>query len=295
MRDFNREFVRAEIDDAENKVDLESEWNEDYHLEHATELSELLRSMENESVRKPEMEKDAVLKANKIHEEVMLRKGDSYQKTVEGIASLLNDGGVSLEIPNNVIASGRAITFDYLMSKCLNFDYRAQTTICELIQDGIFDVLGLEKEKRPELTLLTPVKHALVENNSALGHFNGPKDEGFYGENLLSGGNGRIRINLFNFGDRPDIRNILETLEHECFHAYQFNSARGNLPTRTVRDRVMMAAYIHGRRQYISSKNDFEGYYDQGYESSARRFANQLRRATETVMVDAMKQAMEKK
>lgn len=132
------------------------------------------------------MEKDAVLKANK---EVMFHKGDSYQKTVGGIASVLNDGGVSLRIPDNVVASGRAISYEYLI-KCLVFDYRSQSTICELVKDGIFDVLGLEKEKRPDFTLLAPVKHALENDSRSLGHYFTRS----YSEDLLSEGNGSILV-----------------------------------------------------------------------------------------------------
>ena len=64
------------------------------------------------------------------------------------------------------------------------------------------------------------------------------------------------------------------------------------MPIKTVRDRAMMAAYSYGHNQYISSKNDYEGYYEQGYESSARSFSAQLTRATDIVITEAIKQAM---
>ena len=105
--------------------------------------------------------------------------------------------------------------------------------------------------------------------------------------------NGIIKINLPNFDDEPDIRDILATLQHECFHAYQFNCRRGTMPIETVRNRAMMAAYSYGHNQYISSKNDYESYYEQGYESSARSFSAQLARATDIIITEAIKQAME--
>ena len=42
----------------------------------------------------------------------------------------------------------------------------------------------------------------------------------------------------------------------------------------------------------ICSKNDYEGYYEQGYESSARSFSAQLTRATDIVITEAIRQAM---
>ena len=42
----------------------------------------------------------------------------------------------------------------------------------------------------------------------------------------------------------------------------------------------------------ICSKNDYEGYYEQGYESQARSFSAQLTRATDIVITEAIKQAM---
>lgn len=296
----NHEFGKHEMQPIGECVDLDAEWTEDYHLDHAEDISELLLTMEDEAKRKPEMEKDATLMANKVHEEVFFRKGEKYQEMVSRISSVLNGGGVTVEIPDNVNLKDKEYLFDYLISKCLRFDYDSKEAICQAVSDGIFDIMNLEKDKRPVLMLVVSINGrvskygkstSINDDKSTLGYFREP-DGRFHHVNPQAEKNGIIRINLPNFNDKPDIRVILATLEHECFHAYQFNRRREAMPIVTVRDRVMMAAYSYGRNQYISSKNDFEGYYEQGYESSARRFSAQLTRATDILVTEAVRQAM---
>lgn len=296
----NHEFGKHEMQQIGECVDLDTEWTEDYHLDHAEDISELLLSMEAEETRKPEMEKDATLKANRIHEEVVFHKGEKYQKMMSRISSALKDDGVTAEIPDNVNLKDLKYPFDYLISKCLQFDYASKEAVCQAVSDGIFDIMNLEEDKRPVLMLVACIngrvskygESASVNDNRALGEFKEPSSGRFRHVNPRAEENGIIRINLPNFNDKPDIRDILATLEHECFHAYQFNCRRGTIPIETVRDRAMMAAYSYGHDQYIDSKNDFEGYYGQGYESSARSFSAQLTRATDIVVTEAIKQAI---
>lgn len=298
MNDY--EFGKHELRPTDESVDLDMEWTEDYHLDHAAEITELLLSMEAEEIRRPEMEKDATLKANRIHKEVVFNKGEKYQKMISRISSVLNGDGVTVEIPDNINLKDKEYPFDYLISNCLRFNYDSKKAICQAVSDGIFDIMNLEEDERPVLMLVKSINGRVSKNEKStgandnkgeLGHFREP-DGRFHHVDPQAKKNGIVRINLPNFDDEPDIRDILVTLQHECFHAYQFNCRRGTMPIETVRDRVMTAAYIYGYNQYISPKNDYEGYYEQGYESSARSFSAQLTRATDVLVIEAIRQAM---
>ena len=298
MNDY--EFGKHELQPTDESVDLDAEWTEDYHLDHAEEISELLSSMKTEKIRKPEMEKDATLKSNRIHEEVVFNKGEKYQKMVSRISSVLKGDGATAEIPDNVNLKDKEYPFDYLISKCLRLDYDSKKAVCQAVSDGIFDIMNLEEGERPVLMLVASINGRVSkygkststnDDKGILGHFREP-DGRFHHVDPQAEKNGIIKINLPNFDDEPDIRDILATLQHECFHAYQFNCRRGTMPIETVRNRAMMAAYSYGHNQYISSKNDYESYYEQGYESSARSFSAQLARATDIIITEAIKQAM---
>ena len=298
MNDY--EFGKHELQPTDESVDLDAEWTEDYHLDHAEEISELLSSMKTEKIRKPEMEKDATLKSNRIHEEVVFNKGEKYQKMVSRISFVLKGDGATVEIPDNVNLKDKEYPFDYLISKCLRLDYDSKKAVCQAVSDGIFDIMNLEEGERPVLMLVASINGRVSkygkstsanDDKGILGHFREP-DGRFHHVDPQAEKNGIIKINLPNFDDEPDIRDILATLQHECFHAYQFNCRRGTMPIETVRDRAMMAAYSYGHNQYISSKNDYESYYEQGYESSARSFSAQLARATDIIITEAIKQAM---
>ena len=299
MNDY--EFGKHELRPTDESVDLDVEWTEDYHLDHAEEIFELLSSMKTEKIRKPEMEKDATLKSNRIHEEVVFNKGEKYQKMVSRISSVLKGDGATAEIPDNVNLKDKEYPFDYLISKCLRLDYDSKKAVCQAVSDGIFDIMNLEEGERPVLMLVASINGRVSkygkststnDDKGILGHFREP-DGRFHHVDPQAEKNGIIKINLPNFDDEPDIRDILATLQHECFHAYQFNCRRGTMPIETVRNRAMMAAYSYGHNQYISSKNDYESYYEQGYESSARSFSAQLARATDIIITEAIKQAME--
>ena len=299
MNDY--EFGKHELRPTDESVDLDVEWTEDYHLDHVEEISELLSSMKTEKIRKPEMEKDATLKSNRIHEEVVFNKGEKYQKMVSRISSVLKGDGATAEIPDNVNLKDKEYPFDYLISKCLRLDYDSKKAVCQAVSDGIFDIMNLEEGERPVLMLVASINGRVSkygkststnDDKGILGHFREP-DGRFHHVDPQAEKNGIIKINLPNFDDEPDIRDILATLQHECFHAYQFNCRRGTMPIETVRNRAMMAAYSYGHNQYISSKNDYESYYEQGYESSARSFSAQLARATDIIITEAIKQAME--
>ncbi len=292
----NYESGRHDLKAMGESIDLSAELTEDYHLDHAVEINELLLSMEDEVKRKPEMEKDAALKADKIHEEIIFHKGEQYKKMVSDVRSALEGGGVSVIIPDNV----KRINYDYLISRCLRFDCYSKEAVCKSVSDGIFDILGLEEEKRPVLMLMAHINGrvskygksgSINDDRTTLGCFEEPNNRSLH-MNPQAEKNGVIRINLPNFDDEPDIRDVLATLEHECFHVYQFNYRRGMMPITTVGDRAMMAAYSYGHDQYIDSKNDPEGYYGQGYESSARIFSAQLTRATDVIVTEAIKQAI---
>ena len=298
MNDY--EFGKHELRPTDESVDLDVEWTEDYHLDHAEEIFELLSSMKTEKIRKPEMEKDATLKSNRIHEEVVFNKGEKYQKMVSRISSVLKGDGATAEIPDNVNLKDKEYPFDYLISKCLRLDYDSKKAVCQAVSDGIFDIMNLEEGERPVLMLVASINGRVSkygkststnDDKGILGHFREP-DGRFHHVDPQAEKNGIIKINLPNFDDEPDIRDILATLQHECFHAYQFNCRRGTMPIETVRNRAMMAAYSYGHNQYISSKNDYESYYEQGYESSARSFSAQLARATDIIITEAIKQAM---
>lgn len=301
MKDMNDyEFGKHELQPTDESVDLDTEWTEDYHLDHAEEISELLSSMKTEEIRKPEMEKDATLKASRIHEEVVFHKSEKYQKMISRISSVLKGDGATVEMPDNVNLKDKEYPFDYLISKCLRFDHDSKKAICQAVSDGIFDILDLKEDKRPVLMLAASINGRVSkyeestganDDKGELGHFKEPNGK-FHHVDPKAEKNGIIRINLPNFDDEPDIRDILATLEHECFHAYQFNCRRGAIPIETVRDRAMMAAYSYGYDQYISSENDYEGYYEQGYESSARSFSAHLAWATEIVIREAIIQVM---
>ena len=299
MNDY--EFGKHELRPTDESVDLDVEWTEDYHLDHAEEIFELLSSMKTEKIRKPEMEKDATLKSNRIHEEVVFNKSEKYQKMVSRISSVLKGDGATAEIPDNVNLKDKEYPFDYLISKCLRLDYDSKKAVCQAVSDGIFDIMNLEEGERPVLMLVASINGRVSkygkststnDDKGILGHFREP-DGRFHHVDPQAEKNGIIKINLPNFDDEPDIRDILATLQHECFHAYQFNCRRGTMPIETVRNRAMMAAYSYGHNQYISSKNDYESYYEQGYESSARSFSAQLARATDIIITEAIKQAME--
>ena len=65
------------------------------------------------------------------------------------------------------------------------------------------------------------------------------------------------------------------------------------MPVKTVRDKVLKTAYICGDEQYIDGKNDPEGYRTQGYESSARKFAEDLDQSTNVILQNALNLAIE--
>lgn len=117
----SHEFGKYDLQPNSEDIDLGTDYTDDYHIDHAIEISEMLLSMEDETIRKPEMEKDAIIKARKIHEEIILHKGRKYQKMLTGISSVLNGGGVTVEIPENVDLNNKEYPFDYLISKCLQY------------------------------------------------------------------------------------------------------------------------------------------------------------------------------
>ncbi len=294
----SHEFGKHDLQPTSESVDLDAEWTEDYHLDHAVEISELLLSMEDEAERRPEMEKDATSKANEIHEEIIFRKGKKYRKMISDIKSILGGDGVIIEKADKFDLSDRKFPIDWFLLCHSKFDYDSEVSICQVISDGIFDILGLAEDKRPTLKLNKAIDERGSEDIKAdkyityLGYFKDPEDRRHTAPFVQE--NGTIEINLFNFGSETSILHVLETLEHECFHAYQFNCRRGKVPMQTVRDRVVRAAYSYGNAQYIDPENDYEGYYRQGYESSARVFANQLTHATAELFRGAILQATKK-
>ena len=294
------ELKEHDLQPDNSAIDLNAKFTEDYHLDHATELSEALLSMKDEEKRRAEMENDAFLKASMFHEEIFFRRSERYKKIVSEVTSVLDGSGVYIELPDNVNLKNVEHPFDYLISKCLRFDHDSKVAICQTVSDGIFDTLGIKEDKRPALTLMAVYNGRsskygrstrVNDDRATLGTFVRPK-WAIPLEDTQAEKNGSIEIILPNFPDGPDIRDILSAVEHECFHAYQYNHAKGNTPIETVRDRVMRAAYSYGEEQYINGKNDYEGYWTQGYESSARRFASLLEPATDIIITDAIKRAM---
>lgn len=299
--------------------DLNAGYTEEYNLDHADELKNVLLSMEHEAERKPMMEEDAIQKAKIITSEI---KSEKCQRTIRKISSLLNSSGVTIEAPDDISSIRKDFVPDYLINEnCLRLNYDSRAAICRAVSDGIFDILGLEEDKRPALMFdksYNIEESSPEDEKNELGIFKEPglrlsikrnddtlrisflgfdNDSEFDDARLdpLAKKNGFIRINLSNFDEKTDIRMILSTLEHECFHAYQFNCSRGVMPIKTVRDKIVTAAYSYAKNQYISAKNDFEGYCDQGYESSAREFSKGLFFFTDQIIRRALKQSLEGK
>lgn len=288
------EFGKYDLQPNDEELDLDAEYTDDYHIEHATEISEMLLSMKDEATRKPEMEKDATSKAGKIHEEIIFHKGKKYQKMLSGLKSILESDDVTIENPKKFDLCDKKIPIDWFILYYTKFSHISEEAICRVVSDGIFDILGLAEDKRPPLKLIEIINKREPESTSAnkdtkaLAYFHDPESR----RNRIPAEKGDIVINLPNFNGEPSILDIMATLEHECFHVYQFNRRHGNVPMETVRDRIMMSAYHNGRDQYIDGNNDFEGYYEQGYESSARVFADQLTHATEELFREAISQTI---
>ncbi len=316
-----RNYETGRYDSGSNKgcFDLNVGYTEEYHLDHADELKSVLLSMEHEAERKPMMEEDAIQKAKTITSEI---KSEKCQRIIRKISSVLNSSGVTVEAPDDIGSIRKDFVPDYLINEnCLRLNYDSKAAICRAVSDGIFDILGLEEDRRPALIFDESynIEESISEDEKyELGIFKEPgvqlsikrndatlrisflgfdNDSEFDDARLdpLAKKNGFIRINLSNFGEKTDIRMILSTLEHECFHAYQFNCSRGVMPIKTVRDKIMTAAYSYAKNQYISAKNDFEGYYNQGYESSAREFSEGLDLFTDEIVRRALKQSLEGK
>lgn len=277
----------------EEELDFDAKLTDEYWSNFAVEINTALLSMKDEEVRKPEMEIDAERKACKIHEQVFYSHGESYQKMIRRICSTLDGKDVTLNLPENSNWEEMEYPFEYL-ARHLTFELGAKESICQAVSDGIFDILGLDEDKRPPLRLVTTYKGRRSKNDQSTSESDDKILLGHYAHPSKANGkqNGSISIILPNFEDNAAIYDILDTLEHECFHAYQYNCQRGNMPLETVRDRVMMAAYIDGSEEYINYKNDFAGYYKQGYESSARRFSEYLSRANEELITNAIKRSV---
>ncbi|MCR4753750.1 MAG: hypothetical protein K5837_05050 [Candidatus Saccharibacteria bacterium] len=254
---INYESNKNDIELVDEVIDLDAEYTEDYHLSHAEALEDLLSLMENdEAKRKSEMEKDAYSKAVRIHEEIVFdNKGDIYQKMISNMRSSVNE-----------------------------------EEICQAFASGIFDILGVKEDDRPVLIVSqeeTPV--VFDTNHYELGHFERPSSR------LRDAGpkarrNGIIKINLSSFENTSGLEDIFASLEHECFHAYQFASVMHRTPIKTVRDFIMSDAYHYGMLEHIvPEKDDTEEYYGQGIESSARIFGAQLSRATSILVKDSVR------
>ena len=289
------------------KPDLESttEYDGDYST---NESGATLSFMEHEAERKLAMEEDAVEKAKRIESGVW-QNSEIYQRMIYGISSTFDSDKTTIDTSDDIDSVRRDFLPDYLINEnCLRLNYDGMVAICQAVSDGIFDFLGLDEDKRPALildennsgeaegelgTFKEPGAQLQTEKNGAPFRINFSDfidDSGFDDARVehLAKKNGFIKIYLSSFGKKPDVRAVLSTLEHECFHAYQFNCRRGTMPI----GGTMMAAYHYGYDQYINAENDFEGYYDQGYESSARKFSEKLVFATDRIIRVALKQSM---
>lgn len=300
MNDYK--FSKPELQPADEGVNLDTEWGKDYHLDHAEWSNEALLSMKDEKKRKPEMEKDATKRANMIINELYLGIDGKCKKMVFEIGSVFNSNDVRIELPNNVDKKNEEYSPDFLVSNCLRFNRDSIESICRSVSNGIFDVLGLTEDKRPFLNLVESTNGRVPENKKdndigseirILGNFLRPR-RNFHNVNPAAEKNGIIRINLPSFGNYPDIRKILAILVHECFHVYQFNCEREVMPITTARDMDMAVIYRYGHEQYISYKNDFAGYYNQGYESSARIFSTRLRKVIDMIIMEMIKIRLER-
>lgn len=254
---INYESNKNNSEPSNEIIDLDAEFTEDYHIAHAWALYDMLDSMEDEEKRRPEMEKDAFLKASRIHEEIVFNnKGDTYQKMVSNMRSSTNE-----------------------------------EEICQAFVSGIFDMLEIKEDDRPVL-MVNQEKDPVMLGTShcELGHFEQPNSR-LRDSEPKARKNGIIQINLSSFENSVGLKDIFANLEHECFHAYQFASAVRRTPTKTVRDYIMSEAYHQGMfEQRISSgETDVEGYYERGIESSARKFSDQLSRATDILIHDIVR------
>ncbi|MBR3263971.1 hypothetical protein IKF94_01925 [Candidatus Saccharibacteria bacterium] len=254
----NYESSEYNSESASESIDLDAEYTEDYLLAHAEEFFDIEDSMKDEEMRRLEMEKDATLKATKIHEEVVFNnKGETYQKMIKNMRSSTDEN-----------------------------------EICQAFASGIFDMLGLEEDDRPVFILNKENDVEIINSNYCeAGHFEQPTSRIHHADSKARK-NGIIQINLSSFNDSFGLHDVFANIEHECFHAYQFNSAMGRMPTRTMRDKIIHVAYFEGMirlGQYASAKNDIKGYYEQGIESSARTFSDQLSRATDIIINDVVR------
>ena len=255
-------------------------------------FAELLKTLEDEEVRRPIMIKDANEKASKIHEEIIFHHGGHYDKLIGAIAT--------------VFANQPRHPRDSLGHICLQ--YSGQVAICQAFQDLIFDTIGLDQAKRPSLNLIeknhfdrTSINTKRQEQDidltpGRLRHSEQIRAEGTYRDNPQAEANGVIEIYLYNFNENPDIRDILRVLEHECFHAYQFSLIRKNLQLKTKWDEVRAAAYCYGAKQLKhASEIGWKTYNEQGFERSAKEFTDNLTRATEVALQDGLKSVKKSK
>lgn len=91
------------------------------------------------------------------------------------------------------------------------------------------------------------------------------------------------------FDEFEFLPDMMETLAHECFHAYQLNTMRGTREAKTENERLSQEVYEQDDMdtKYTRSGESFAKYYVQGRESAAREFGEGTYRAMIEVVADA--------
>lgn len=239
------------------------------------------------------MNQDARERAQEFFEEVRFNKGEVYQEMREGLERVFNPRRqkVSPQLLKRATEKNGTVDEEYLV-RAVKLNTREADVIFKTMANGLLATLGVRENHRPDVEIVyDPEDLPLREDGSCpRGRFYRPtssRRRELNTENARQ--NGKIMVYTPVFDEFEFLPDMLETLAHECFHAYQLNSARGAREARTDSEQASQEIYLRDYQdtRYAKSNESFAKYYVQGRESSAREFGEWTYRAMISVVADA--------
>lgn len=308
MSDFLENFERQETDKL-GEFSLDAKWTDEYVKEHQAELIAEFIKAGTEKGRAELMEEDADRKGSNVLETLKFAHGKTYEKALGAIMEVF-DESERAPVSERMLQKAESVTGRVNPQQLihdLKFSSSEQRAICKVTATSIFEMMGINPEDQPEVKIISKREHIPEKySRTTRGTFRSPSRERIIAADLsrnnlrermfdgeLDGRtrrekNGVVAVFLPNFKHNDGFDDVLETLAHECFHAYQMNSERQTVPIRTIGDLIKSEAYRQGMINYVSSRESHARYFKQGYESSARRFAKNIKYTLSGLVAEAL-------
>ena len=264
---FNfQESLRNEQILEETDLSPDDEFSDEYAGEHTEEIEAMCWQMAHEADRRERMEQDAGRQVEKYQREMRFH-GAKYREMKTELTGIFREGTEMLYTPE----------------------------VYQAVANGMLSTLGVEEERLPKVRLITDERELRrVEEReqteiTAKGRYVPPRSTKH--DSKQGRRNGRIDIFLPNFRGELEPEQVLTTLGHECYHAYQENRLQGRIEPETLGEAVASVAYKYGKAEYVKAKRARISYRRQGFETSARLFGEQAMPATFDVIQEAIKES----